>query len=540
MSTLVSCPTCQTKLQINPEQAAQVMRCPRCFHNFRLAAAPTVHSVPPAATQATPKAPLRPTPKPTPKAAPRAAPKISSKGTPRAAPKAPPRPPAAAVRRPPSPPTTNTNRTILGQATAALPRVSMPPPCVAPPPLNPTPSAASASRKGGLLRWVFLGCLLTCLLGGGGFAAFYFWKAPAKASQTEEGDLSTVFGKWGVIEIGSKGIKTFVLDVFESEDKEDFDFNLVWKDKANPNLVAIGKDELSFTPQALDAAESHIKKFHETMRDKHGLSQERIFVVSSSGLWVPFAKNADARAKNKKTLADRVKAATDLPLYEITALDEARLGMKTCVPRKDLPAAVFLDIGSGNTKGGYFASRDVFEGTDVKLGSVTFTDKVKAEAKRGGKPFTEQAAALRETALEQPLREEIERVPGLAQQRKIHLAGGAVWALVAFTHPSESKSRLELTAADVERFAVLVRKPPDTVRNEVLAQVKDAGQWKKASKEIGEVQKTFGPENLQAQAEILKALANVYNFKDKQLFFFRNSHIAWPMGFVLERGKVRN
>jgi hypothetical protein len=501
MSTLVHCPGCRASLRISEEKADHLLRCPKCKKHFRLRPANAAAAAPPAAARkpASARPPIAPAP----------------------------------VRRPVAPATIDRERTMIGQ--------DLPPAMPIPPPVSDTPAVKPARGKGGLLRWVLLSCLLTLLLGGGGLGGYYLWtRSGEPASQQDSGatEVNPAFGKWGVIEIGSKGIKALVLDVFESNNKDGYDFKVLWQKDAAPTLVATGPDKLAFAPQALDAAGEHVKQFHTTIRETHAVPPERIYVVSSSGLWVPFEKNADALAKNRAALTERVKAAADCPLAFITATDEGRLGMKTCVPPKEWDDAVFIDIGSGNIKGGYFESEGVFEAMSVELGSVTYVKKVKSAA-QPGQPFAEQAAALRPTALEQPLREQIDRMPGLARQKKVHLAGGAVWALATFTHPTDRKPRLELNAADIDRFTLLVLKSENDLRNEVLSQVKDPEHWKKMDKEIANVQKKFKPENLQAAAEILKALSIVYRFPDKQLYFFRNSYIAWPLGFVLEKNRIR-
>jgi predicted Zn finger-like uncharacterized protein len=496
MSTKVTCPSCRASLRVIEAKLHRLLRCPSCSKTFRLR---------PAAAQTAPR-------------------------------------PAAARtggRRPPRLPDDDVNRTLMG---------SVPAPGTMPPPLEDDDEAPPPRRrKSGGLGWVLVVGLLALLLAGG-VGGYFVWATyfnapdtstnPGPSAHQDTGKsgatANVVFGKCGALDIGSKGIKVLVVDVFP-DDKGGYDFNVVWEDKANDTLVAAGADGLTFDPKVLDAVVDHIKQFCTAMRDKHGVPAERIVVLCSSGVWVPFANNPGARAKNQAALAERVKAATGLDVVFNSVADEARLGMSACVPNKDMEEALFVDIGSGNTKGGYFEGKDVFQAMGVELGSVTYTDKVSAEAKRSGKPFADQVAELRPSLLEEPLRKQARDRPGLAAQKKVHLVGGAVWALATFTHPNDNNLRVELTAADIDRYAVLVRKPKDAVRNEVLAQVKDPEQWKKMDKEVAGVQKVFNPENLQAGAEILQALSNTYDFKDKQLYFFRKGNIAWPLGYVLEK-----
>jgi hypothetical protein len=507
MSTLVHCPSCRANLRISPEKADRLLRCPKCKKNFRLRAANAVRSAPQAATKAAARMPAAPRPSAAP----------------------------AALHRTLPPPEDDPNRTIVGQ--------DLPGTVSTPPPLGPTLPLAPSSGKSSLLRWVLVGCLLTVFLVGGSIGAYYFWKSPPINSPNgpDGAQVNPAFGKWGVIEIGSKGIKPVVLDIFEADNKEGYDFRMPkWELKPNnQNLVAAAKDGQAFAPQALEETGEIVKQFHTRMREEYDVPPDRIYVMSSSGLWVPFARNPDLASKNQIALKERVKAAVGCELTVITARQEAVLGMKSCVPPKHWEESIYIDIGSGNVKGGCFESENNFAGMDLNFGSSTYTKRVETEAKRSKKPFAEQAADLRPTLLEQPLDEQIKRKAVLDARNRVDLAGGAVWALATFTHPNDSKPRVELEAANIERYAALVRKPKDEVRKEVLAQIENPEQRAKMEKEIARVQQTFSAENLQAGAEILQALSKVYRFRDKKLYFFRNSHIAWPMGYVLEKNKIR-
>jgi predicted Zn finger-like uncharacterized protein len=516
MSTKVNCPSCAASLRVSPEKAGQLLRCPKCQKTFRVGSRGAVAAA-------------------------------ASKAAPKASPKTPaaPRPSAVKSSRPKPPPVDTTNETVLGEAAPSR-RTTVPPPDddPAPPPLP------KAKKKGGCLKAALLGSLLVLLVAGGAIGGLYYFApdvinstltslglktaatsnpGPGPKPVPEEADSAV--GKWGAIEIGSKGVKAVVIEVF-LDGEGNYDFNPTGDQTANVTLVG-GTDGQSFDANVLDATMDHIKRFAATMQKDYEVPADRVCVLCSSGVWVPF-KDPAAREKNQKLLIQRVKDATGYNLTLNSVTDEVRLGMLACVPKKQRGEILFIDIGSGNTKGGYFEKKDVFETVSLDFGSKTYTDKVKAEAKVSGKPYAEQAAAARPLLLEQPLHKRIEDVPGLANPKKIHLVGGAVWALATFMHPQDSSLRTRLTADDITNYASLVRKPKEQVRNEVLAQVKDPEQFKKAEAEIKRVQDTFNPENLQAGAEILKALSKEFDFENKQLIFFRKGYIAWSAGFVVE------
>src|SRR5205085_978870 len=80
--------------------------------------------------------------------------------------------------------------------------------------------------------------------------------------------------------------------------------------------------------------------------------------------------------------------------------------------------ALSLDIGGGNTKGGYQSDGKPLVYLAIPLGSVTFTEKVKARVKGSGESFAEAAAGLREKELLKPLSDGARAMPDLPRRKK--------------------------------------------------------------------------------------------------------------------------
>jgi hypothetical protein len=216
---------------------------------------------------------------------------------------------------------------------------------------------------------------------------------------------------------------------------------------------------------------------------------------------------------------------------------EAELSIEGVVPRKHTAAAVLIDVGSGNTKGGF---RDGDKGAvtfGVPYGSVTFAD---AAGKRAGKgSFADKAAALRGEVLGPALRKAIEEKPALGKRERVYLGGGAVWALATFVRPGGREPYLALTPDDIAAYHKLLLASPGEFPKADLSGVADEKARAAAAKEVERVKKTFTPEQLLAGAEILKGLSEEFGFKDKKVFFARNAYLGWILAYVTEKAAPR-
>jgi exopolyphosphatase/pppGpp-phosphohydrolase len=243
----------------------------------------------------------------------------------------------------------------------------------------------------------------------------------------------------------------------------------------------------------------------------------------------------------KDILRKAVESSVGRPIEFITGQDEARYEALACIPPSERASNVLFDVGGGNTKGGYFNEDGLFYGFQINLGSKTFFKASQQEAGKSGKPFAEAASSIRAKKLEPAIREETGRYPALVQHPKVYLVGGITWAMTVLTHPADRRQRVKLTAADIDRFAVLVKEnKPLPLRRKVLAQVSDDKARAAVEKDVKKIQEEVFPkqDQLIAGAEILKALSAELNLKDREIIFFRDAHIAWPMGYLMKKGNI--
>src|SRR5262249_10219079 len=158
------------------------------------------------------------------------------------------------------------------------------------------------------------------------------------------------------------------------------------------------------------------------------------------------------------------------------------------VPKGDREQSISLDVGSGNTKGGYKPAGGELVYVAIPLGTVTFTQRVAKEAKEKEISFVEAASRLREKELLAPLRKGAKGMPELAKRKQVYLSGGMVWAMTTMVKPAElNRAYVRFTAADVKAFLAMATKKPGAALVPDLTKVADADVKKQAEKEAATV-----------------------------------------------------
>ncbi len=332
----------------------------------------------------------------------------------------------------------------------------------------------------------------------------------------------------GGIEIGAKGVKAAVVDVTGGTDG--FNAKVLMSGTQNTTLTAGLATSGRFDADALKATAEAVAKFAGRMQNEFKVPSEAIHVVGSSGLFSALAGKADAIQANQDALAGAVRETCGLKMRFVSAKREVELSIVGAVPPRQLATAVLLDVGSGNTKGGYREGTG-YVSAAVPFGSVTFADAVK---KRG-----EPAATVRQEVLVPALKKALADKPELAKREQVYLSGGAIWAMATLVHPGDRGAYVALTAEDVEAYRQLLLKTPGQFPAVDLGAIADEAIRREAQKELDSVKETFTPDQLLAGAEIIKAMADEIGFgKDKKVYFTRNGYLAWVVAYAVEKGSA--
>ena len=176
------------------------------------------------------------------------------------------------------------------------------------------------------------------------------------------------------IEVGSKGVKMSILETSKTN-KKTGNYRVVKDTSTNTDFI-------SFTQASFDATLKGLTGLYNFARQSYEIPADKIFTVFSSGVKI----QADKESKQDwiTRMADAFRANINEPGRSMPAVDvteEARLSHLGIVPASRRFTTFLIDIGSGNTKGGYFPNGNT---KDIKLFQLTWgTRSVNNEVEKG-------------------------------------------------------------------------------------------------------------------------------------------------------------
>ncbi|MDB5201149.1 MAG: hypothetical protein JWQ27_558 [Ferruginibacter sp.] len=172
------------------------------------------------------------------------------------------------------------------------------------------------------------------------------------------------------IEVGSKGVKMSLLEVDRSLQKEN-SFNIL-KD------TSVNSDFISFTPASFSATLKGLNSLYQAALNDYQLPASRIYTVISSGVKVQAEKeNKTAWLSNLKDSFRVLINDANREVEIVDVMQEARLSHLGIVPAQRRYSTFLIDIGSGNTKGGFFPNGNT---KDLKLFQLSWGTKSTANA----------------------------------------------------------------------------------------------------------------------------------------------------------------
>ena len=321
------------------------------------------------------------------------------------------------------------------------------------------------------------------------------------------------------IEIGSKGIKMSVLDVVNVK-KGSYVIKEFWTEN-----IGIAKGiaiDGNLAKEDIDNAARVVLSNYNKIKNDFKVLDENIFIVGSSGV---------AMAKNTNELIDKVKLSTNKDLDFIDAQTEARMLLKGCVPPVDYLDSMVLDIGGGNTKGGYVDVRNgnvfVFFPVSLDYGSVTLTETILKKTR----DLTLGEYNEKSFGFLPVLRKQIDAMystsPLTLEKQKVYMSGGAVWAFYTLINGAAKENYSEFKLEDVIYYDAILKN--NFKRFEDLA---------KTDKEVEAVLKTYSQKHLISGSNILQAcLEALPNINEKKLYFAKEGKVAWLVSYVTDRSK---
>lgn len=328
---------------------------------------------------------------------------------------------------------------------------------------------------------------------------------------------------YGVVEIGSKGVKAAVVSSFFNE-KGQQQYQTGFKKSINSDVIAGVVDTGEFTPEAIETTAQAAKELVFEIRAQAKNVGDNIFIAGSSGL---------SAAMNRDELGRKVQELTGITPTFINSAQELNYAMVGSIPENLLYKTALLDVGSGNGRIGYLISprgeRKAGQAViDLRAGSVSLTELAN-KARAPGESYLIALNRVVEKDIAPRFATEVKQYPVLSKHHYLMLVGGAAWAMSTLMHPENQNPYVPLSLHDLSGYYERLTNEPEKLLNPDLSVISDEKVRAAASKQVEAVKKTFTLENLQAGARILKLVADNTPLGKAELYFSRDGNWAYGL-----------
>jgi hypothetical protein len=329
------------------------------------------------------------------------------------------------------------------------------------------------------------------------------------------------------VEIGAKGVKLSVIEVKLTNGENDY--NLKLDTAINTNAA-----ELSYQSEkeTFDA----ITVFYDIIRKKYQVPSSKTHIVISSGL------KQDLDKYNKVQYFANVVRPVDLDsaikIRYVTVDEEAQLSFKGIVPQMNRLTANQLDVGSGNTKGGYLNASRTFVPVTFSLGTKSFQRLVEAKGNLNIKDFRIAAERIIADSLGRVMMNQLVDKRDFKSRDIVYLSGGIVWCMASLMHPELIRqNHVELTQQDITAFRDLVYDSYDKLVKPDLSKTLNAEDAAASMANIKRVVNTYDQKALLSGAIWLDELIRQINTinPNKKFIFPRQAYVGWISGYIIDK-----
>lgn len=337
------------------------------------------------------------------------------------------------------------------------------------------------------------------------------------------------------IEVGSKGVKMSLLEVGKNA-------------RVNGALhilkdTSVNTDFISFSSPTFQATLNGLCNLYQVATKEYNIDSDRVFTVISSGVQMQAQKDQKNDWIVKLIDSFRVKIREPHRKVEvIDAMQEARLSHLGIVPDSKRFSTFLIDIGSGNTKGGYFP----YDNTkDFRLFNLNWGTKSTANAaeKRCDEfdktlaNYNKQLYRVLVGAEEQDIVYAVNASGAYNMNDFIAFSGGIAWAAATLIRPEAiGNSIVTVTYEDVVRLSDLLYKEYNSLNDATLVKtIRNEGIDKAAAaKEIKRVHSVFDQRSLMAGTGLLLKVMRQFKsiYETKQFYLVKNGQVGWISAYV--------
>jgi hypothetical protein len=336
------------------------------------------------------------------------------------------------------------------------------------------------------------------------------------------------------IEVGSKGVKLSIVEIGRDAQAQGA-FNIL-KDSS------VNTDFISFTPATFSATLDGLQSLYNTAVNKYDMPPSNIYTVISSGVKTIAEKDSKMAWIDKLIDSFRIKVKEPQRKVEVISVeDEARLSHLGIVPDSRRYNTFIIDIGSGNTKGGFFPYGN---NKNFKLFQVGWGTKSTANAaeKRLADDntlsnYNKQLFKVLAGAENSEIIYAVNESGSYPLSDNIAFSGGIAWATATLIRPEMiDNAVVSITYEEMAKFCDKLLLNHSALSDDVLLMgIKENTKNKAAfAKEIKRVHSVFDQRSLMAGAglllKIMRQFASAY--ETKQFYLVKNGQVGWISAYV--------
>ena len=335
------------------------------------------------------------------------------------------------------------------------------------------------------------------------------------------------------IEVGSKGVKMSMVELGKNA-QSNGSFNIL-KD------TSVNTDFISFTDPTFSATLDALYGLYTTAQKNYNIPVKRIFTAISSGVKMQAEKDEKTEWINK--LIASFKERINDQSKEVVVIDvkqEAFLSHLGIVPESRRYSTFLIDIGSGNTKGGYFPNGNkkdfyLFQLNWGTKSTSNATEKRMEEDKSMGN-YQKQLTRTLSQAENSDIVYAVNASGAYPLSDYIAFSGGAAWAVANLTHPElVDNAVISVTFDEVVKFYEKIYTNYASYSPENLARVgTDAAEKAAILKAAKTVHGVFDQKSLMAGSglllKIMRQFASIY--ETKQFYLLKNGQVGWISAYV--------
>lgn len=335
------------------------------------------------------------------------------------------------------------------------------------------------------------------------------------------------------IEVGSKGVKMSMVELGKNA-QTNGSFNILKDTSVNTDFISFNDPTFSATLEALYGLYNNASKDYD-------IPTKRIFTAISSGVKMQAEK--DEKTEWITKLIKDFKEKINDPDKEVAVIDvkqEAYLSHLGIVPDSRRYSTFLIDIGSGNTKGGYFPYGNTKDFYLFQLNwgtkSVANTAEKRLDNDNSLSGYQRQLTRVLAQAENADIIYAVNASGAYPLTDYIAFSGGAAWAAATLLHPElVDNAVVPVTFEEVNKFYERLyvnfsAYSPESLAN-VTSDPRDKASIIKASKTVHGV---FDQKALMGgvglMMKIMRQFSSIY--ETKQFYLVKNGQVGWISAYV--------